>query len=452
MKYMRRTVWILALSGLFLAVPVLAQPGSSEKQQESAAEPVLRPGMVLDQTTASLAADYLPPEILAHYQRGEYRNEIVDWPLGKNKVAPIFAQQTKRNAGTLAVNEVGTIIEKATGKQPPYIYGTPFPNIDPSDRMAAVKILWNYLYTADYWNGNTDDEVSVLFLRPDGLERTVRQRVQFKRYEGVPPEFRPPENRHNLLAQFVSQTTQPVDLYGTVALSWRFRDADKRDQVWAYVPALRRVRAVSPANRSDGFLGSEMSQDDGKFFDGKPEDFTWTLVGEKEILRFVDPYRLNGDVEVVKMPGGGWRSVLKPVPVYGYQNPSWPGVAWAMTAVKLALRKAWVIEAVPKDRYYLYGKIQLIFDQENCDGTYNRKFGWNGELINTLQTIGGPSIIVDGKYSFSAGPGNGVTCRAAENLKWNRATCITSVAGGLTRHVPLAPSLFNYQTLHRLGK
>ena len=31
--------------------------------------------------------------------------------------------------------------------------------------------------------------------------------------------------------------------------------------------------SVSPANRSDGFLGSDMSQDDGPFFDGKPEDF-----------------------------------------------------------------------------------------------------------------------------------------------------------------------------------
>jgi hypothetical protein len=43
----------------------------------------------------------------------------------------------------------------------------------------------------------------------------------------------------------------------------------KRDSSWSYVPALRRVRAVSPANRSDGFLGSDVSQDDGRFFDGK---------------------------------------------------------------------------------------------------------------------------------------------------------------------------------------
>src|SRR6185369_16263217 len=58
------------------------------------------------------------------------------------------------------------------------------------------------------------------------------------------------------------------------------------DLSWAYVPALRRIRAVSPANRSDGFLGSDQSQDDGFFFDGKPEDFEWRVVGHKEGLRF----------------------------------------------------------------------------------------------------------------------------------------------------------------------
>ena len=80
-------------------------------------------------------------------------------------------------------------------------------------------------------------------------------------------------NPNNFLMQFIAAATSPADLYGTTALTWRYRDSDKRDSNWVYVPALRRVRAVSPANRSDGFLGSDMSQDDGPFFDGKPEDF-----------------------------------------------------------------------------------------------------------------------------------------------------------------------------------
>jgi hypothetical protein len=34
----------------------------------------------------------------------------------------------------------------------------------------------------------------------------------------------------------------------------RYHDADKHDSVWAFVPALRRVRAGDPASRSDGYL------------------------------------------------------------------------------------------------------------------------------------------------------------------------------------------------------
>jgi hypothetical protein len=62
------------------------------------------------------------------------------------------------------------------------------------------------------------------------------------------------------------------------------------------------VRAVSPANRSDGFLGSDQSQDDGFFFDGKPEDFDWKVVGHKEALRFADPDSIAGKVQRKQLP------------------------------------------------------------------------------------------------------------------------------------------------------
>ena len=76
-----------------------------------------------------------------------------------------------------------------------------------------------------------------------------------------------------------------------LSLSWRYRGADQRDSIWAFVPALRRVRQVSPANRSDGFLGSDMTQDDGAYFDGKVQDFTWKLVGEQDLLVLFDRRR-----------------------------------------------------------------------------------------------------------------------------------------------------------------
>jgi hypothetical protein len=172
---------------------------------------------------------------------------------------------------------------------------------------------------------------------------------------------------------------------GTAALTWRYRDPGKRDGSWTYVPALRRVRAISPANRSDGFLGSDMSQDDGPFFTGKPEDFTWKLVGEVDQLRLTDPLNLEGKSGNEWLPGGGWRAVWPDMPFIGYMDPDWKGIAWAPRTAGLAQRRFYVVEGVPKDRYYLFGKIELYVDKVSFQGAWNRKFDWKGELVNSFR-------------------------------------------------------------------
>ncbi len=140
-------------------------------------------------------------------------------------------------------------------------------------------MIWNFFYRTWYF-GNAANQSQVNWVNRKGLERRTDVEASFRYFDGVPVGDRE-ENPLNLLNQFLTVVKTPVDLNGTAALSWRYRDPAKRDSSWSFVPALRRVRAVSPANRSDGFLGSDMSQDDGPFFDGKPEDFTWTLQGHR---------------------------------------------------------------------------------------------------------------------------------------------------------------------------
>jgi hypothetical protein len=92
----------------------------------------------------------LPPEILKHYQDGGYRNEIASWPEGIIYREKSFEESTRANAGRYDVDpDTGTIIDKATGKQPDYIYGIPFPNIDPADPRAGIKAVWNMFH--NYW-------------------------------------------------------------------------------------------------------------------------------------------------------------------------------------------------------------------------------------------------------------------------------------------------------------
>ena len=434
---------------------VVALAQDAEMAKKRAAEVGLQPGMTLDPSTAALAKGLLPPEILKHYEKGEYKNEIVAWPAGVGTHGPDFDAQTKRNAESLTLDDKGTIVDKASGKQPPYIYGTPFPNVDAKDPRAPIKILWNYFYNY-YWNGNSHNVVDLVWVNPTGADRKAGQDVYFKYYDGLAPDLRPADNPLNLLSQFIAATIDPQDLYGTTALGWRYRDPQQRDSVWAYVPALRRIRGLSPANRSDGFLGSDMSQDDGPFFDGKPEDFDWKLVGEEEIFREVDPYRMKKECKLVTLPEGGWRTVFPAVPNIGFQDPQWKGVAWAPVAAQLARRRVWIIEGVPKDKYYLYGKLELRIDQENWQGSFNRKFSWQGELLNSSSVSQGPGWgLPDGKHYLSVGGCGGTAAQIAENVKMNRATVATiSPKADVPndRYIALDPSFFDYQTLYRFGK
>ena len=415
----------------------------------------LKVGDVLGQDNAAAAKELLPPDILAHYQAGEYRNAIVDYPLTNVHWEASFEEATKKNAATLDVNDAGAIVEKASGKQPGYVYGIPFPAIDPADPKAATKIVWNQFLA--YWNhGSTYNVTRVILLQPKGIDRDIQANGWFKFYDGQSEKYRDAENPMNLQSQFLGVATSPADLNGTASLTWRYRDADKRDSVWAYVPALRRVRAVSPANRSDGYLGSDISGDDGFFFDGKPEDFTWELVGKRDAFRIVDPKSVSGTVPVEPVPGGGWVTLTKDgPPSAGFEDPQWRGVSWAPLNGGLAKRPVWVVRGTPKDRYYLFGKLELWIDAINWAGSWNRKFDWKGEQVSNYQLMYGPNQPAGPEAAREWVPAATQVWACAENLKLKRATL-----GGMRAYrdaafqvrVPVPASIFESSAMMRIGK
>lgn len=436
---------LLILAGLGAAVvPVAAEEVA----------PGLKVGDALETHNAALAKDLLPPPILKHYEKGDYKNRIVSYPVGNAKWEKSFLEATEKNASQLDVDERGTIVEKGSGKQPDYYYGIPFPLIDEKDPKAAVKIAWNQ-FLAYWYGGSSFTRTLVPMFSRKGLDREITADGWFNFLDGAPPKYRQP-NPNQLQSQFLGVSLRPADLQGTASLTWRYREAGKRDSVWAFVPALRRVRAVSPANRSDGYLGSDISGDDGFFFDGKPEDFEWKLVGRRDALRIVDPNAVKGDLAVPPVPGGGWVVLtdLNP-PTAGYWMKGWTGVPWAPTDAALAKRPMWVIEAVPRDKYYLYGRLELWIDAETWDGAWNLKYSWSGDLVHSYQSqarinqrAGDPN---DPEYL----PASSMVWACAENFKMDRATL-----GGMRadpqapahRRVPIDAALFDSMSLTRFGK
>jgi hypothetical protein len=410
------------------------------------------PGTVLNAQTWQQAEGLLPQEFLERYKSGQWEHEVVEAPPGTILADQDFLAAGQRNAGQYGIGAEGQIIETGSGGQPAFIYGPPFPIIDPKDPQAGAKIVWNFFYQS-YLLGNSRNYVSLDWVGNAGMQRSISTEVFQRFFDGQPEAYRPPSNPHNQLFQQISGVTAPADLQGTVALTHRFRDPTRRDQNWTFVPALRRVRAVSPANRSDGFLGSDMSQDDGSYFDGKPEDFNWKLIGEGEMLVLIDRASLlEKACQVEKLPSGGFQARDGLQPRFAYQTDHFSGLAWRPLASEFVLlrRPVWIVEGTPKDRYYLYGKILLRFDKESWRGTYNSKYDWQGQILNSYLPVYGAYCQVGGEWRSYAKS----FFTMAQNWKLDRATVSRADPKNpvAQSRIQYPEGFFNVDQLARQGK
>src|SRR5262249_7058708 len=151
-----------------------------------------------------------------------------------------------------------------------------------------------------------------------------------------------------------------------------------------------------------------------------PEDFTWKVVGHKDAYRFIDPDSVTGKVKRRELPKGGWRTdAYNNDRTVGFQVKDWKGVPWAPVSAALAKRKFWVVARVAKDKYYLYGKLELWIDDTTWQGAWNRKFSWQGDLLNVYEVMGFATHDFNDKERWW---GSTMGCQLSENVKADRAT------------------------------
>src|SRR5690242_14255461 len=128
----------------------------------------LTPGAMLDASNASEADGLLPPEVVGRYKSGQFKNRIAEWPNGP-AWDDAFETASRKNAGRLDVNEHGTIVDNASGKQATGLYGLPFA-IDRADPKAGVKVMWNVYYAL--WRiASTHDMLSLVWVGPKTKQR-----------------------------------------------------------------------------------------------------------------------------------------------------------------------------------------------------------------------------------------------------------------------------------------
>jgi hypothetical protein len=443
--------------------------------RSAVAEPIdeVPSGTKLGKDNWEVAKGHLPDEILEFYKRGEYSNPIIQKPGNEWLVDPNFVAASEANRGKYDIDENGTVVEATSGQRPPIISGLPFPEIEAGDPKAGQKAIWNWFYSL-YWEGAFHTNSPVNWVSRDGLLRRISTDVHFKYYDGNPPEFQKNvgENPLNILSRTIGVVNEPADVNGIVNLNWRYREGDKDDQAWTYVPALRRVRPINPANRSDGLLGSDISLDDGPYFDGKPEDFTFKVVGEGKILAHFDgpalekgsPVRLLEEGEEVSslVPSSetGWRLESPEYNLIASQEDGWKRqdgeglIAWAPMQYALVPRPVWIIEATPKNPYYLYGKQILYLDKDTYRGYWKNKYDWKGNALANWATPAMPitkTKTKDGK-DFWLRTGAGGNAAFAVNYKQDRATVTGMPVETTEYHIQIPDEIYEVDRVNRMGK
>ena len=321
----------------------------------------LAPGTVIDKTNAEQAQGLIPDPVLNWIKKGDGSMTVGELSYNPDEFLPPAAKANMEgNKGKYDVGPDGMLVDVKTGKLPEFIDGMPFPEINMEDPNAGPKIMYNKHYYS-YAVGPIQVPFQVSWVgRKTGFEREIIMDYWTYILDGYPPA-REESNPENVEMHSLIIALAPYDIKGTNILLWRYRN-DRLDSTFAYVPAIRRVRRMSPANRSDSFLGSDFCVDDAWGYGGKINTFNWKLIGKKDqLVPFIvgDPYKLTkNDTEGELASDSGTRTID-----YGYKTEGWQGAPWWPTSgIIYVNRPTYILECSAKDKYYNYGPQQMWVD------------------------------------------------------------------------------------------
>ncbi len=339
------------------------------------------PGDVIDKTNWKKAEEFVPEPVLAWVKEGKIVLPLGELSYNPGDCFPDFVLAGfDKNAGRYALDPDHWIVEADTGERAEHIVGVPFPEIDPADPQAGEKIMYNKKYV-QYCLGDAAGTAPILFIGASGYERAMQLELLQTHMEGN-PRSTTRLNPNRLLLQQIVVVRSPYDMAGTAVMTWRFLDPNKPDMCFGFIPAIRRVRRMSPANRSDTLFGSNIANDDIGLYDGKMAAMEWRLLRKQEaLLPFWDP-----DPTLIERNGrDAWQTTREVKPtIYGYEKKGWQGAPWAPVNWVWVRGPAYVIEMRPKDPYYNYGVQQLWISAEAYSPVYKIIPDRSGEHWKTL--------------------------------------------------------------------
>jgi len=205
----------------------------------------------------------------------------------------------------------------------------------PESGMTAeeiMRVVYHNKYSLFAHDYDLPDS-EVLYVDPSGLVRKKLAK-RYRRVEG---------GVNNLQYKDLVVVTYPSSVKGLAILTWTFENPERDQDVWLWIPSIKKVRKISASEDDDAFMGSDLTVEEVST--RRFEDETYRLIGEEDF----EGYTLEETGEE-----------------------------------KFSGRPCFVIEAAPVKPHWYYAKRTVWVDKEFGGIIFEKYFDKNDNLFKTI--------------------------------------------------------------------
>jgi len=201
-------------------------------------------------------------------------------------------------------------------------------------------------------------------------------------------------------------------------LEIRYADPKREDDLYIYVPSIRRVRRAPPIQRCATIAPSEFNFDDINSFSGKVTDFNYRFLGRSKML---------GNLAQEQVPFQRKSGDYLPL------KDSWEVI------------EAYGLEITPKDPSYCYPRKVVYFDTQNFESLWTMIWDAKGNYWKEQFAFRSPVKLPDGQQALSVGT------VVIVNVQNGRSTLVDAVRSYNQGYQPSLFTLATLQTVMRGG-
>jgi hypothetical protein len=274
-------------------------------------------------------------------------------PYREYKVSKGLIESTRKYAPQNKLDETLSLVNYGQ------VAGIIFPQPDLSDPVVAgTQMAWNF-------DGYTHGDSSYIINSPanivdcrTGLERSAGQHRWELYWAGrhdVPPKPELPKNKRGVHRTYYQRHSAPPDFADTGVLEVKYKDTSRDCDLWIYTAMFRRIRRYTTKQRTDMIDGTDLIYDDNHGWYTSINLNNYKYVGQKDLLLWRhqdDPFN-----KLTRKKGQGF----------------WSGVQRERV-------KTWVVEAINKDKNYVYSKRVWYLDPENWQMNAQKIYDRQGKL------------------------------------------------------------------------